>query len=688
MRMAQGANDPFDQGELLVAPTGYPGLDTAVVGAKRAGLPGQSDLPGNIVEALLGHIGQQLGQHGIAGRGCAQRRTKGEEEIGLGLFEFGIRQMPKFETGAREDLLRKTRRGRGIGLDQIELLGQIRIFLGQGKRMLGVDCGFGCAPTLDEGRFDAAQSIGSLVIRRGGIDLHLLGRNRQQGALGEHRIEIRSFQIRIQAIEAIGRRVQLFDRIAAQGRRQPPRQMARLGFFDMKKCQARPKGDLLVMALFDPLFADQVDLGEDGSDDPFHIRKPGLGQLHRDVEGGEIVVIEAGAGAQRQRPTLGFEEFDQTSWSPAGEQMGSQGKGLGRVMGSQGLDGERKRKGARLADRPNIEAGGQQPLPIQGSDDAKGFAGAARHLRELLPHHRFQRIQGLVADHRERHPMRRIMALEKGFERIAHLRIRTIGQGRSIAGGKASPRILRSTIIVVLLRFFRKRTLDRRSGRRLFVHADKVRATLGFSALLDPLDRRRQTPEPGLGPIVHQQIGSIVGADIGRGGHRIHKIDQRIVIALDIEQQCRLGMDADPGQGPDLEEFVHGPDPAGQDDESIRASEHQAFALCHGLDLAHFVDPPMQALMREKIARDDADDPSPGFEGGIGQRSHHALPATPVDEIDAAAGDGSPQTLRSIDPNRRKARLIAAKYAKTLDRHGSPLAFRHGASRHKDSARR
>ena len=78
--------------------------------------------------------------------------------------------------------------------------------------------------------------------------------------------------------------------------------------------------------------------------------------------------------------------------------------------------------------------------------------------------------------------------------------------------------------------------------------------------------------------------------------------------------------------------------PPGSTTKASERSNISQLALVHGLDDDGLGERRMAGLALQQEARDDADDPAAGLEGGIGDQAHQADPAAAVDQRYASRG--------------------------------------------------
>jgi hypothetical protein len=83
---------------------------------------------------------------------------------------------------------------------------------------------------------------------------------------------------------------------------------------------------------------------------------------------------------------------------------------------------------------------------------------------------------------------------------------------------------------------------------------------------------------------------------------------QRAVVARDVEEPERLGVQAELRPREHLEELLERPDPAREHDERVGELGHERLALVHRADDAQVVEPRVADLEVEDLLGDDAGD--------------------------------------------------------------------------------
>jgi hypothetical protein len=142
--------------------------------------------------------------------------------------------------------------------------------------------------------------------------------------------------------------------------------------------------------------------------------------------------------------------------------------------------------------------------------------------------------------------------------------------------------------------------------------------------------------------------------------HPVKKADEIVVIARGIEQTDRVGVVAQLGPGPHLEQFFHRADTARQGDEGLGHLHHLCLARVHRLDDMQLGQLEMGDFLKSEEFRNDADHPAAGFQRGIGQFPHQSDLSTAIHDVDAALGQRPANRACGVDEDRILARIGAA----------------------------
>jgi len=143
----------------------------------------------------------------------------------------------------------------------------------------------------------------------------------------------------------------------------------------------------------------------------------------------------------------------------------------------------------------------------------------------------------------------------------------------------------------------------------------------------------------------------------------IQKRDQRLVIALKIEDPARLSMQAQLRPSPSFEQFVHGADTAGKGQKRIRKLAHQPLSLRHRLDDVQLGKPVMADFFLDQQLRDDSGDAAASSQGGIGERAHEPDTSASIHHLNPSARERHPERPRQITVIRAYARARSTEDA-------------------------
>jgi hypothetical protein len=130
--------------------------------------------------------------------------------------------------------------------------------------------------------------------------------------------------------------------------------------------------------------------------------------------------------------------------------------------------------------------------------------------------------------------------------------------------------------------------------------------------------------------------------------HPVQLGDQRFPESIDVEQDDRFAVQPQLRPGGDLSEFLQRAQATGEGDEGIGQVVHELLALMHRPDLVQRGQARVGDFTGEQARWDYPDDPAAVAESGIGQLTHEANAAPPVDKVHAAAGDQDAQSTGSI----------------------------------------
>lgn len=141
-----------------------------------------------------------------------------------------------------------------------------------------------------------------------------------------------------------------------------------------------------------------------------------------------------------------------------------------------------------------------------------------------------------------------------------------------------------------------------------------------------------------------QVVGRVGGDDdVARGGGDeafldgpVDEGEQRVVVAVDVEEAHRLAVDAKLGPGDDLKELLQGAIPTGERDECVGVSRHLGLPLVHP---GHVLELPRRVAdelpRQHRLGRDPQHVPA-GVVDGAGDETHQTNAAAAVHKVDAA----------------------------------------------------
>src|SRR5438034_1097090 len=147
----------------------------------------------------------------------------------------------------------------------------------------------------------------------------------------------------------------------------------------------------------------------------------------------------------------------------------------------------------------------------------------------------------------------------------------------------------------------------------------------------------------------------------------IQKLQQWIETTRDVEQPARLLMHPELPPGPDLEELLQRPDPAGKRDKSVSKLGHHRLALVHRINNAKIVERRIRYLALHQHARNHSDDVAQLVEHCLGERSHQSDTRSAIDDSDSALAKELAECTCSLDVIRTSAGIGSAENRETPD---------------------
>ncbi len=110
--------------------------------------------------------------------------------------------------------------------------------------------------------------------------------------------------------------------------------------------------------------------------------------------------------------------------------------------------------------------------------------------------------------------------------------------------------------------------------------------------------------------------------------------EQRLPVAVDVEQPERLAMQAELLPREQLEQLVERPGAAGERDHRVGELGHQRLALVHGLDDVQLGQAGVGDFVLDEPVRDHSDNGAAGRQRRVRERAHEAHARASVDDLD------------------------------------------------------
>ena len=144
--------------------------------------------------------------------------------------------------------------------------------------------------------------------------------------------------------------------------------------------------------------------------------------------------------------------------------------------------------------------------------------------------------------------------------------------------------------------------------------------------------------------------------------------EERIKVALGVEEPDGFLMKAELSPGQDFKELLERSKAAWQGNEAIGQRGHSCLPGVHRvhhfkLGDASMLDPLPIDFPAEQALRNDARDVTAGPKAGVGDDTHQADIAPPIDEFDALMGQGLPETAGDLTIGRKATMAGAAEDA-------------------------
>src|SRR5690606_28400005 len=144
--------------------------------------------------------------------------------------------------------------------------------------------------------------------------------------------------------------------------------------------------------------------------------------------------------------------------------------------------------------------------------------------------------------------------------------------------------------------------------------------------------RCRQSLEQALDLVLNDQCCTMTRTQEALADSSVEEGDQRVIVAVEIEQRTGLAMDLELCPCPGLEQLVHGADASGQRDECIGQLAHEPLALRQRLNDMQTRQDWVAHLMVEQHLRTTAVLLAGGFVDSVRIRPHVPTPSASVDE--------------------------------------------------------
>src|ERR1044071_3877132 len=171
-----------------------------------------------------------------------------------------------------------------------------------------------------------------------------------------------------------------------------------------------------------------------------------------------------------------------------------------------------------------------------------------------------------------------------------------------------------------------------------FAGNDRLRlAADRFEDILHPFDNGNQRQRAPIGKTVVDGV--------------MDHLDQRIPVAVEIDQDQWFVVQPNLPPGENLESFIKRAHPAGQNREGVGQLEHPLLANMHAVDDMQLAGAAMTDLTHIEVMRDDSDHASAFGQHGIGHNTHQPDPTAAIDQGYASLGqDRAELTSRLLVP--------------------------------------
>ena len=130
--------------------------------------------------------------------------------------------------------------------------------------------------------------------------------------------------------------------------------------------------------------------------------------------------------------------------------------------------------------------------------------------------------------------------------------------------------------------------------------------------------------------------------------HRVDEVEQRPVVAVDVEQHDGHADDAELVPRQDLEHLVERAEATGEHDHTVGQFRHACLATVHVVGDLEFGETDVCEFEIPQLLGDDADHLAAAVDHGVGDRSHQPHVAAAVDESVSLPCDLSADRLRRL----------------------------------------
>lgn len=147
----------------------------------------------------------------------------------------------------------------------------------------------------------------------------------------------------------------------------------------------------------------------------------------------------------------------------------------------------------------------------------------------------------------------------------------------------------------------------------------------------------------------------------------LHQLQERIVVAFNVQERTGLLLQAQLRPGERLAELIPGTKAAGKCQEAIGQIGHECLALVHCSDYVHFGQGGMSDLFLGQRAGDHADYAPAARQAGIRQGSHESNVAAAVNQRNASLSQQLTQMVRGFAIGRTPSMICSTEHTKGMD---------------------